>query len=109
MRKLLLLILSLPVTILLVAIAGATTEFSIWESRAAILFFPYAMLARSSYALFLQMPLYALVVGVAWMKARLKLILALLLLLHAGAAALALKFDFESRGRWIICCPEERR
>jgi hypothetical protein len=122
MKKLLIpVMVSLPVTIILVIIAGATTEFSFWESFTSLLFFPYAMMARLSYKLgepipaainyaaMLQMPLYGIIIGVAWMKRRLKLVLGALLLLHGVAAGAAVKLHYDNRGQVGVCCSENRK
>jgi uncharacterized membrane protein YfhO len=122
MRKLLIpIIVSLPLTIICVVIASLTTEFTIWESFATLLFFPYAMLATLAYPigkaaplvnylLFLQMPLYGVIIGIAWMKRHLKLTLVLLLVLHIVAAGLAIKYaSVGSRGTWGVCCSENQK
>src|SRR6266513_1795845 len=122
MRKLVIpVIVSVPLTIICLGIAALTTEFTIWESFATPLLFPYTMLATLAYPLgktppavnytiFLQMPLYGIIIGIAWTKGHVKLILILLLVLHFVAAGLAINYaSVGRRGTWGVCCSNNQK
>ena len=99
--------------------ASLMTEFTMWESFATPLFFPYTMLATLAYPLgktppavnytiFFQMPLYGIAIGIAWVKRYLKSVLVLLLVLHLVAAGLAVKYaGVGSRGTFGVCCSDK--
>jgi hypothetical protein len=122
MRRLIIpIILSVPATIIFVIIASLTTEFTIWQSFATLLLFPYTMLATLAYpftreppalihTIFLQVPLYGIIIGIAWVKGHLKSVLIFLLVSHLIAAGLAVKYAGPgSRGLIGICCSENKK